>query len=278
MRSRSSSTSSSSVSPSSSDALHLLAEDQLALVLALVRHHARDLALHAQQLELLGDHREHEAHALPHVEGGEDALFVAHRHVVDGEVRRDEVGERAALADVLEDAAGLLGEVRHQVQELTRSVAQLRAEAVELGVPLEVLGDAADLGAHVRLEADLAREPQARQAMEHDRVVRRSEANDLYDAGHRPHIEDILEARLVDVGVPLAHDPHDGAILSEEVLDQADATRPAHVDGDDARREDHAVAQREDRQGLEIGTRLLSHFSSFMMKSWWACGGDPFGE
>ena len=66
---------------------------------------------------------------------------------------------------------------------------------------------------------------QAREAVQHDGVVRRAEADHLHDAGDGAHVEDVLEAGLVDVGVALADDADDRAVLAEQVLDEAHAAR-----------------------------------------------------
>ena len=90
------------------DGLHLLAEDVLALGLALVGHHRADLLLHAKELELPAhDRRARRARAPCGVEGLEDLLLVGDARLLGRQVRRDEVGQGAALAHVVEDARGL---------------------------------------------------------------------------------------------------------------------------------------------------------------------------
>ena len=49
----------------------------------------------------------------------------------------------------------------------------------------------------------------------------------LHDARDGPDLEQVAEAGLVDVGVALADDADDGAVLAEQVLDQAHASRSA---------------------------------------------------
>jgi hypothetical protein len=92
-----------------------------------------------------------------------------------------------------------------------------------------------------------------------DRVVGRAETDDLHHARDRADVVNVLESRLIDVGVALADDADDGAVLAEEILHQADAARPAHVDRNDARGKNDAVPQRQDRQTFEIGARFLTH-------------------
>ena len=87
--------------------------------------------------------------------------------------------------------------------------------------------------------------------MQDDRVVVRAEAQHLHDARDGADVVEVLEAGLVDLGVALADDADDGALVADEVLDEADAARAADVDGHDARREDDAVPERQDGQKLE---------------------------
>ena len=130
---------------------------------------------------------------------------------------------------------------------------RLAPERVELGVALEVLVDALHLRAHVRLEPERLHHLQAGEPVEDDRIIRRPEANDLHDPRDGSHLEEVAETGLVYVGVPLADDADDGAVLAEEILDQADAAGTTHVDGDHAGGEDDAVSEREKRKGLKLG-------------------------
>ncbi len=226
------------------DVLHLLAEDLLALRLALVLDHRAHLAANAEHLELVLRHREHEAHARLRVEGLEHLLFVRDRRLLGREVRRDEIGERAALAHVVEDRGDLLREVRREREHLAHGVAEARAEQVELGVALEVLGDALDARAHVRLERDRRDDLHAREAVEDDRVVLRAEADDLHDARDGADVVDLGPPRLVHVAVALAHDSDDRALLRLELLHQPHAAHATHVDRHHARGKHHAVSER----------------------------------
>ncbi len=118
------------------DGAHLLAEDLLALRLAFVGDHRRHLALHAEELELAVDDGEDGAAAGLRLECLEDLLLVRDAGLLDGEVRRDEVGQGAALADVVEDARSLPREVREEREDVAGAFAEARAEGVELGVAL----------------------------------------------------------------------------------------------------------------------------------------------
>ncbi len=140
------------------------------------------------------------------------------------------------------------------------ALAQARAERVQLGVALEVLGHSADSRAHERLERRMLRDLETRQAVQNHRVVARTEAQHLHHAGDGAHLEQIIEAGLVHLGVSLAHDPDDGALLTDEVFDESHAACAAHVDRDHAGRKDDAVTQRQDRQELHVQRRTaLTH-------------------
>jgi len=86
------------------------------LALALVGDHVRDLALHAEHLELPVHERRHLPHARLGVERLQDRLLVGDRRLLGREIRRDEIGERARLADVVQDAGGLARQVRHEAE------------------------------------------------------------------------------------------------------------------------------------------------------------------
>ena len=207
------------------DRPHLLAKDSLALVFPLVGHHRRDFLPHAEELELPLDDVGDGADARLRVERLEDLLLVGDAGLLEREVRSDEVGKGAALADVVEDARRLFREAGHEAEHLAHRLARTRAERVELGVALEVLVDALHLRPHVRLEPERLHHLQAREAVEDDRIIRWTEANDLHDPRDGSHLEEVAETGLVYVGVPLADDADDRAVLAEQILDEADAAR-----------------------------------------------------
>jgi hypothetical protein len=94
--------------------------------------------------------------------------------------------------------------------------------------------------------------PKGCKAVEHHRIVGRSQADDLHDARDRSDLEEVAKARLVDVGVTLADDADHGTVLAKKVLDQADASSATDVDRHHAGREDDAVSEREERQSLKL--------------------------
>jgi hypothetical protein len=126
---------------------------------------------------------------------------------------------------------------------LSRTLSRMPAVSRgRLGVALQVLGDAPNAGAHVRLEHAWLGQLKAREAVEHDRVVVRAQAKHFDDPRQRPDFVEILKSRFVDLGIALAHDAYDGTFQPDEVFDEAHTARAADVDGDDACRENDAVA------------------------------------
>ena len=148
--------------------------------------HRGDLFFDLEHLELATHHGEHQAHASLDVERFEDLLLVADRRVLLRKVRGDEIGERARLANIVEDAGRLFGEVRHEAQDLARGFAQAGAERVELDVAAQTFADALDLAAHVGLEPSRRCDAKPAEPIEHHAVVALPEAYDLHDARQRP--------------------------------------------------------------------------------------------
>src|SRR6202142_319239 len=215
------------------DGAHLLAEDLLALRLAFVGDHRAHLLFHAEKLELAIDDGEHGAHARFGIERLEDLLLVGDARLLGSEVRGDEIGESAALAHVVQDPRGFARQVGQEREHLARSLPQARAEGFELYVALEVLGNAAGAGAHVRLEGGVVRDPEAREAVENNRVVVRTETQHLDHTRDRSDLVQIVEAGLVHLRVSLADDADHSAVHADQVLDQPDAARTTAVDGPD---------------------------------------------
>jgi hypothetical protein len=106
---------------------HLLAQDLLALRLALVGDHRAHFLLHAEELELPAHDAENGADAELRIERLEDLLLVGDARLFGGQVRGDEIGQRAAFADVVEDSRRLARQVRHERQQVAHPFAQTRA-------------------------------------------------------------------------------------------------------------------------------------------------------
>src|ERR1019366_1721610 len=145
------------------DRLELLAKHVLALVFA---HHLFDLRVdalaHLQDLELPGEQREHLADAVLHVERLEEAGLLVDRRV---EVRRHQVGEGARRLDRVDERARLARELRHELDDLLRDVAETHAEGLGLVVARVALVETRDLRLQVRARLHDLVEPDAAQAL-----------------------------------------------------------------------------------------------------------------
>ncbi len=233
--------------------LHLLAQDVLALALAhLLLGHRRNFFLHLEHLELAADDAEHQPHPRLDVEGLQDLLLVADRGVLGRYVRRDEVGERAGLAHVVENARRLARQVGHQVEHLARLLAQRRRERVELDVARQRLGYARHVRLEVGLEPGGPVEPEAPEPVEHHAVVRGAKPNDFDHAGERADVVEVAERGLFDVGRALRQDADERALFAEQVFDEPHAALAAHVDGHDRHGKEHRVAQRQDGHVVDV--------------------------
>ncbi len=240
------------------DGLHLLAQDVLALRLAhLLLDHGGDLLLHLHHLELPRDDLQHELDPRLDVERLEHLLLVLDRGELGGEVARDEVGERARLAHVVEDARGLARQIGLVLEHLAGGLAEGGREGVELDVAVEAVVQALDAGPHVGLEAERLEHAHARRALQHDRIRARAHADDLDDLGEHADLVEIAERGLLDVGLALGGDRDVRPLTAEQLLDQPHAARPAHVDGHHLRGVEHRVPQRQNRQGVEITRTFL---------------------
>ena len=235
------------------DGLHLLTQEELALTARhLLLDHRGDLLLDLVHLRLSRDDLEHASQAIAHLEDLEDLLLGAGG---DAEVGGDGVGEGARVVDVLERGAGLAVLLRQHLAQTSRGLAQRRGERVGLGVAHGGLVDALHAAAHERVARERLEHAHARDALEHDGVVARGEADDLEhacDGAERVHVFElgVLRLRLL-----LRDDADERAIAAEGLLDEAHRASAADVDRHHRRREEDRVAQRQDRQDLGPGRR-----------------------
>ncbi len=189
------------------------------------------------------------------VDGFEDPLPKGNLGLVFGQVRRDQVGERAGIAHVVEDPSGLLGQVGHQPEHLAGRLAQALGEVRQRWILRALVRQPHDVGPHVGLETQGFVDPEPPDAVEHHGVVARAETDDFHQAGQGADLVEIVEGRLDGVGVALGQDADERALLAHQLFDQVDAAGPPNVDRDDRHREEHRVAERDDRNAL--GARWL---------------------
>src|SRR5690606_30107514 len=84
--------------------------------------------------------------------------------------------------------------------------------------------------------------------LEHHRIALRAETDDLEDARQRGDLVEIREIGILDLGGALGDRHDEGPLVRFDVLDEADRALPAHVHGDDGRREENGVSQRKKRK------------------------------
>ena len=245
----------------SADALHLLAQEELALAARhLLLDHGRDLLLDPVDLALAVDQVEHPADAGAHLQGLQHRLLGV---VADRQVARHQVGEGPRLAHVVQDARGLPALAREQVAEGARGGAEVGGQSVDLDIDHGLLVDALDARAERGAAAEGLQDLHAADALEHDRVIARAQPDDLEHAGDRPEGVDLVEGRVLRLGLLLGDDADERAVPAGDLLDQANRSGAAHVDGHDRRGEEHRVAQRQDRKdrlGLGREERITHGF------------------
>jgi hypothetical protein len=237
------------------DALHVLAQRVLALRAAeLGLHDVGDAILRLQHFQLALDHGEHELHAAAHLERFEDALTHGDPGLFFRKVRGDEIREGARFAHVVEDAGRLFRQVGHQRQHLTRALAQALPEIGQPFTRVRRLGHTLHFGAHVRLETVWRGQTEPPESVQHHAVVRGTEADHLHDAGERAHLVEVVERGFDGLGTSLCDDAHEGAVIANQILDQAYGPRASDVDRHHRHREQHRVPEREDRDALRAGS------------------------
>ena len=114
------------------DGLELLAQDVLALVAAhLLLDLAVDLLAHLQHLVLAREELQHLAQARLEVERLQHVLLLVDLHV---QVRGDEVRQLPRLGDAVDQRAGLLGQLGHQLDDPLGDVLEVHHQRVQLDV------------------------------------------------------------------------------------------------------------------------------------------------
>ena len=228
------------------DGLELLAQHVLALVFAhLLLDLGVDALAHLQDLELAREQAQHLADALLDLDRLDEL-----RLLLDGgvEVGRHEVGERAGGLDGVDERARLARQLGHELDDLLGDVAQAHRERLGLDVLRRGLLELADLrlevgrGLRDRVELD------AHQPLQDERVVARAVLERLEHARRAADRVEVVVARVVGGGVALGEDRDDRAGQVVDVLDERDRLLAADVERGDGAREEHGVADRQDRK------------------------------
>ena len=229
------------------DRLQLLAQHRLALVLGELLAHLRvDLLLDLDQLDLALQQDQQPPQPLRHV-----ALDQQRRPLVGRQVDRrgDDVAQAARILVLVQHLRGLVRDVGRDGDELLGDVVDRHAQAVDLDRVLADLDQRLVGGHEVGLllrEADDAPAFHAAQHRGHAVLGRLHDADDLTLDADRVQVG---AGRLFDVGVLLGADQHARALAAQR-LDQTQRAGPADLDGHHRAREQHQVAQREQREGL----------------------------
>ena len=240
------------------DGLELLAQEVVALVLADLRLHLRlDLGPELEDLELLDEDAVQGGHALAKVERLEHLLLERRRD--RAQARRDEVGEPAGLGDVEGERLQVVREQRrkrHDLLEVRLDVPLHRVdlEAVVVG---RGLGRAADAPAQVGLGRDDLVDVHARQPLHDQPQAAVGQLEHLVDVRGGADGVEVLLARLLHRRVALREDG-DQLAGADRLVDQAHRALARHGERHERIREEHRVAERQDRQLRRDHERLLN--------------------
>jgi hypothetical protein len=249
------------------DGLELLAKDVFALVFAHLLFDLRvDPLAHLEDLELPREEAQDLADALLGVDRLDELGLLLHGGV---EVRRDEVGERAGRLDGVDERAGLPRELRHELDDLLRDVAQAHREGLCLDVFGLRLVEALHLGLHVRRGLRDRVEPDARETLEDQGVVARRVLERLEHARRAADGVEVFLSGIVRRRIALGEDGDHRPGEVVDVLDEGDGLLATHVERRNRPGEQDRVADREhgeliaerDVFGRSLWGFLLGHLS-----------------
>ncbi len=158
----------------------------------------------------------------------------------------------------LDQLGGRGRQLRHQLDDLAGQLLEVDAQ----GLDLDVLRRGLVLhGVHAGLEVGgllhQIHDAEARQALDDERVVVLAHLQELHDAGDGAHRVEVGRARILFLG-PALGDHADHLVVTHRVLDERDRLLAAHRERKHAAREEHRVAQGEDRKDLR-NVLLVDH-------------------
>ena len=228
------------------DGLELLAQVVLALGLRhLAFHGGVDLVGELENLPLAVEQLQDQLHPGLEVDRLQDGLLL-----LDGDidVGGDEVRQVAGVVDGLHQLGGRRRQLWHQFNDFPGKLLEINPE----GLHLDVLGGGLVLhrlhpGLQVGRLLHQFQDPEARQALHHQRVVVLAHLEQLDDAGHRAHGVQVIGARVLLLGAALGDDADD-LVIAHRVLDEGDGLLTPHRQGKHAPREEDRVAQGQDGQ------------------------------
>ena len=189
--------------------------------------------------------------------------------MLDGQVRGDQVGQRAGLLHVVERLRCLARQLRQLRHELAGRLAQVHRERVDLHVAARLLDDALDARAQGGARLERLEHAHARDALQHHAVVARAQPDHLEDAGDGAHLEQVGELWVFGLGELLRDDADGRSLAAEGLFDQAHRARSTDVDRHHRGRKQHRVAERQNGEGLRTCRRnhRVGHLSSWLVVS-----------
>ena len=225
----------------STNRLDLLPEEILALRAGhFLLDHRRDLLFDPNYLVLAVHLIEHAAHALADVERFENRLFGL---VAEWQIRGDEIGQRSGLANVVEDVKRFARCGGQVVEELSRRLAKMRRQGLDLDVDDRSFVIALHTRAHRRMAPEWLLDPHPADALKDHAVLSGVQPDDLEHARDRPRVKHLIESRVFHLGLVLCHDPDRRPLAAAGLLDEPHRAGTADVDGHDGGREEHRVAE-----------------------------------
>ena len=229
--------------------LHLLAKQELALLLVHVGAHLRaDFLAQLEHLDFLLEVVEHEVGALAEARRSEDGLLLVGARL---QVRGDKVDEERRAFDVLDGEGGLARQVRREMHDLDGQLLQHRHAGAALRVVLveRRLVERGHLGAQVGLRLDVFLYLKPTAALDDDGLRAVGHLDELQDGGERAGGVQVFRPRLLGVGVFLRHHA-DQLVGGERVFDELEAGVAPDSNREDDAREEDGVAERQDGQRL----------------------------
>ncbi len=236
------------------DRLHLLAEEELLLVLVdVLAHRVADLRADLEHLQLAVEDLRELAQALLHVGRLEQFLLVGDLEV---EQRGDEVRDPPLARLGARRAHRLVRDRRDQAHHALELLEHLLGQRLGLDVGALGLGQRLDPCLEVGRGGLDVRDAHAGDALEQHRitVVLR-----LHHPQHRADGADLVELgrrRVVERGITLRHH-RQRAIARHHVVQQLDALLAPDVERQDPEREQHRVPDRQHRQLAGLERRAL---------------------
>ena len=235
------------------DRLHLLVEVVLLLrLLHLLLHAGADLALHLQDLNLPLHELEELLEPRPRRGRLQDRLLVLQ---LEGEVGHDGVGEPARIVDGGHAGEHLRRDALVELDVGFEGGLHLAEQRLQLHVPLHLLVELLGPDLVEPLLGDERVEPHPPLSLDQRLHRAVGELEQLDDGGERAHREEVVEGRLVGLGL-LLRGQHHGLVLAHGVLEGGDGLLAADEERHDHVREDDDVPQGKERQDVDAGALL----------------------